>query len=167
MLRGKASSRPGLVDDIDRLVRQEPVGDVALGQFCRSIQRGVRDRDPVVVLILLPQPHQDLDRLRHRRRLNQHGLEAALQRAILLDILAILVQGRGPDALQFAACQRGLEHVGRIDRALGGSSPHQRVQLVDEEDHILALDDLVHHGLEPFLELAAILGPGNHGGHIE
>src|SRR5258708_11026864 len=37
----------------------------------------------------------------------------------------------------------------------------QRVELVDEQHHVLALGDLVHHRLEALLELAAILGAGN------
>ena len=103
----------------------------------------------------------------HRGRLHQHRLEAALQGAVLLDVLAVFVEGRGADALQLAARQRGLEHVGRVDGALGGSRADQCVQLVDEENDVLVLGDLVHHGLEPLLELAAVLGAGDDRRHVE
>jgi hypothetical protein len=43
----------------------------------------------------------------------------------------------------------------------------QRVQLVDEQDHVLGATNLVHHGLDPFLELATVLGAGNHHGQVE
>ena len=89
-----------------------------------------------------------------RRRLDHHGLEPPLQRAVLLDVLPVLVQGRRADALQLAARQRGLQHVGRVDRAFGRAGAHQGVQLVDEQDDVLVLGDLVHHRLEPLLELA-------------
>ncbi len=58
-------------------------------------------------------------------------LEAALEGGILLDVLAVLVQSSGADALQLTACQRGLQDVGRVDRALRRSRADQRVHLVD------------------------------------
>ena len=63
-----------------------------------------------------------------------HRLEAALERRVLLDVLAILVERRRADAAQLAAGQRRLEQVGGVDRALGGAGADQRVQLVDEQD---------------------------------
>ena len=51
--------------------------------------------------------------------LDQHLLEAALERGVLLDVLAVLVERGGADAVQLAARQRGLEHVAGVDRALG------------------------------------------------
>src|SRR5262249_12819153 len=41
------------------------------------------------------------------------------------------------------------------------------VELVDEDDRVLRLADLVHHGLEPFLELPAILGSRHYCGEVE
>src|SRR5256886_9551534 len=35
------------------------------------------------------------------------------------------------------------QHVGRVHRALGRAGPHQRVQLVDEQDDVAVLRDLV------------------------
>jgi len=43
-------------------------------------------------------------------------------------------------------------------------APH----LVDEQDDVAGrLGNLLEDGLEPFLELAAVLGPGNQGAHIQ
>ena len=166
-LRRQPRPGAGLIDHVDRLVRQEPIGDVALGQLRRRAERGVGDADPVMVFVLLAQTLQDLDRLGNRRRLDHDGLEAPLERAVLLDVLAVLVQGRGAHALQLAPGQRGLQHVGGVDGAFGGAGAHQRVQLIDEEDDLLVLGDLVHDRLEPLLELAPILGAGDDRGHIE
>jgi len=42
------------------------------------------------------------------------------------------------------------------------------VQLVDEgHDLPGGVLDLLEHGLEPLLELAAVLGPGDHGPEVE
>src|SRR6185312_16949 len=70
-------------------------------------------------------------------------------------------------ALQLATRKRWLEHVARVDRALCSASAHERVQLVDEENDVLVLRNLVHHGLEPLLELAAILGACDDRRHVE
>jgi hypothetical protein len=44
-----------------------------------------------------------------------------------------------PMQLQLAAGERRLEHVGRVDRALGRAGADERVQLVDEEDDVASL----------------------------
>ena len=86
-------------------------------------------------------------------------LEAALERGILLDVLAVLVERRGADRAQLAAGQHRLEHVGGVDGSLGRTGADDRVQLVDEDDQ-LALGglDLVQHRLQALLELAPVLG---------
>ena len=81
--------------------------------------------------------------------LDQHRLEAALQGGVLLDVLAVLVEGGGADHAQLAPGQHRLEHVGGVHAPLGGPGADDGVQLVDEGDH-LALGglDLVEGGLE-------------------
>ncbi len=73
-----------------------------------------------------------------------------------------------PTSAQLAAGEHRLQQVGGVDRALGGAGADDRVQLVDEEDD-LALGglDLLEHGLEPLLELAAVLGAGEQGADVE
>jgi len=119
------------------------------------------------LLVAVLDPAQDLDRLLFRGRGDLHGLEAPLQRAVLLDVLAVLRGGGGPDALDLAAGERGLEDVGRVERALGRARAHQGVQLVDEDDDVVALGQLPHDRLEPLLELAAVLRSGHDQGDVE
>ena len=98
------------------------------------------------------------DRVLDRRLADEHRLEAALERLVLLDVLAVLVERGGADAAQLAARERGLEHVGGVHRALGRAGADQRVQLVDEQDDAARRRlDLLEHGLEAVLELAAVL----------
>ena len=94
-------------------------------------------------------------------RRNLHGLEAALERAVLLDGLAILGRRGRADALDFAARKRRLQNIGGVERAFGRSGAHQRVQLVDEDDGVLVLHQLLHDGLQALFELPAILGAGD------
>jgi hypothetical protein len=161
-------ARRRLVDQVDRLVGQEAVGDVTMRQFRRGDDRRVGDVDAVVQLVLLLQAAQDGDRALHARLVDQHLLEAALERGVLLDVLAVFVERRRADAVQFAARQRRLEHVAGVDRALGLAGADHGVQLVDEQDDAsLVLRDLLEHRFQAFLELAAILGAGQQPGHVE
>ena len=52
-----------------------------------------------------------------RRLFDHNRLETAFQRGIAFDVLAIFVQRRRADALQFAARQRRLQDIGRVDTA--------------------------------------------------
>jgi hypothetical protein len=104
----------------------------------------------------------------HRRLVHHDGLEAPLQRRVLLDVLLVLVEGRRPDAVELAARQHGLEQVRRVHGALGRARAHHRVQLVDEEDDLaLGVLDRLEHGLEPLLELTAVLGARDERAHVE
>ncbi len=154
-----AHARGGLVDQVDGLVRQEAVGDVATGEFARGAQRLVGDLHLVVLLVAVAQAGQDLDGLVDRGLVDADLLEAALQRGVALEVLAVLVQRGRADRLQFAAGERGLEDRGGVDRALGGTGADEVVELVDEQDDVPALGDLLHDLLQALLELAAVLGP--------
>jgi hypothetical protein len=53
----------------------------------------------------------------HRRLRDQHRLEATSQSRVLLNILAILLDGGGTNAVQFTTGQLRLNQVGSIHRA--------------------------------------------------
>ena len=66
------------------------------------------------------------------------------------------------------ARQRRLEHVAGVHRALGGARADQRVQLVDEQDDpAVGAGHLGEDRLEAVLELAAVLGAGDHRAEVE
>jgi hypothetical protein len=126
-LRGKPRPRSGLVDDVDGLVRQKAVGDVALRKLRCRTQGSIGNADSMVILVLLTQALQNFHGFRHGRRLDHHRLEPPLESAILLDVLAILVEGGRPHALELSPGQRGFQHVRRVDCAFCRSSAHQGV----------------------------------------
>ena len=140
----RAQARGGLVDEVDRLVGEAAVGDVAVGEDRGGDESGVADTHAVVRLVALLQAAQDRDRVRDGRLADEDRLEAPLERGVLLDVLAVLVEGRRADRTQLAAREHRLQHVGRVDGALGGARADDRVQLVDEEDDLaLGVLDLV------------------------
>src|SRR5207253_129962 len=109
-------------------------------------------------LLALLQPAQDRDGVVDARLTYEDGLEAALERGVLLDVLAVLVEGGRADQAELAPGEHRLDHVAGVDRALGAAGAHDRVELVDEGDDLaLGVGDLLENGLEPLLELAPVL----------
>ena len=163
-----AQLRRRLVHQVDGLVGQEAVGDVAVRQHRRRHQRRVLEAHLVMNLVALAQTAQDRDGVLDRRLADEHRLEAPLERGVLLDVLAILVERGRADGVQLAAGQHRLQHLRGVHRAFAGAGADDRVQLVDEQDdRALGFGDLLEHGLEPLLELAAVLGAGHQRAHVE
>ena len=152
-------ARTRLVDQVDGLVRQETIGDVAVRELGRGDDCRVGDLHAVVHLVLLLQAAQDGDGRLDARLLDQHFLEAPLECRIFLYIFPIFVQRGGADAMQLAARERGLEHVAGVHRAFGLAGAHQHVDLVDEDDGAaFVARQLLQHRLQTLLELAAVFG---------
>jgi len=73
-----------------------------------------------------------------------------------------------PDGAQLSAGERGLQHVGSIDGALGRAGADQGVQLVDEQDDLsLGVFDLFQNGFQAIFKFATILGSGEHRAQVE
>ena len=149
--------RRRLVDEVDRLVGQEAVGDVAVGQRGGRDQRAVGDADAVMLFVLVLEAAQDRDGVLDRRLGHEDRLEAPRQRRILFDMLAVLVERGRADAMQLAARQRRLQQIRRVHGAIGLAGADQRVHLVDEQDDAaVGRRHFLQHRLEPLLELAAV-----------
>ncbi len=125
-----------LVDEVDCLVREEAIGDVTVREDGGRHDGRVLDPDTVVNLVLLAQAAKDADRVLDRWLVDEDRLETALQGRILFNVLAILVERRRADGAKLAAGEGGLEQVGGVDRAFCRACTDQRVQLVDEQDHL-------------------------------
>ena len=158
----------GFVDQVDGLVGQEAIGDIAMGKRGRGDDRGILDAHAVMHFVAVLEAAQDGDGVLDRRLRDQNGLEAALQRRVLFDVLAIFVERGGADGAQFAAGQRRLEHVGGVHGAFGGARADQRVQLVDEENDLSGgFGDFLQHGLQAIFKFAAVLGAGDQGRQVQ
>ncbi len=121
----------------------------------------------MVLLIALAQTLKNQESLIGVRWLNHDGLEPTLQRRVLLDVLAVLIESGCANALNFTTGQGWLEHVGRVNRAFCSAGTNQGVQFIDEEDDVLGATNFVHHGLDALFKLAAVLGAGNHAGQVK
>ena len=160
--------RGGLVDQVDRLVGEEAVGDVALRERRGGDDRRVGDADAVVDLVALLEPAQDRDRVVDVGLADEHRLEAALERRVLLDVLAVLVERGRADARSSPRASIGLSRLAASIAPSAGAGADDRVQLVDEQDDLaLGVLDLLEHGLEPLLELAAVLRAGDQRADVE
>ena len=84
------------------------------------------------------------------------------KKIVALEVLAVLVERRRADRVELAAGEHGLQHVRRVDRPFGGSRADDGVELVDEQDHLAGcVGDFLQDGLQPLLELAAVLRAGD------
>src|ERR1700751_478823 len=113
------------------------------------------------LLIAILDSQDDVHCVLFARRRNFYSLEAAFERAVLLDGLSIFT-GRGcSDALNFPARERRLEYVGGIRRTFCRTSANQSVHLVDKDNRILVFHQLFHDGFQTFFKLSAILSTRN------
>ena len=158
----------GFIDQIDGLVGQEPVGNVAVAEDRGGHQARILDADAVMDFVALAQAAEDGNGVFDRRLIDQNGLEAAFESRVLFDVLAIFVERGRADAVQFAAGQHGLEQVAGVHGAFGLAGADDGVQLVDEEnDAAFGRLDFLEDGFETLLELAAELGSGDQRAHVE
>jgi len=125
-----------LVYQVDGLVGQESVRDVAVGELGRRHDGSILDAHAVMDLILLLDATQNRDRLLDGGLADHDGLEPALERGILFDVLAVLVERGRADGMKLPARECRLEHVARIERSLARAGAHDRMQLVDEQDDV-------------------------------
>ena len=160
-------ARTGLVHEVDGLVGQEPIGDVAAGLIDRRLDRFRRVLDVMELLVAVLHAHQDLDRFLLGRRIDLDRLEAAFERPVLLDVLPVLGRRRRTDAANLTARECRLQDVGGVERAFRRTRTHERMELVDEHDDVRVLGQLLHDRLEALFELTAILGAGDNQRDVE
>ena len=157
-----------LIHEVDGLVGQEAVADVALAQLHGGNDGLVFDAHLVVVFIFLFQATHDGDGTLLVGFVDHHNLEAAFQSLVLLEVLLVLVEGSGTYAAQFTAREGGFQDVGGIHSTAALAGTHQGVNLVDEEDNLaIRLGDFVDYGFESFLKFALVLGTSDECAHVE
>ena len=154
----KACACAGFVKQVYCLIRQESVVDVSFRKHRAHACYLRRNPDLVVILVIFLDTLQQLYGVLDVGLVDCHRLEAALKRAVLFDILAVLVERCRADNLQFPAGKSGLEHVGSVHCSLGiAAGADQVVHLVYEQHYVSGSLYLVDKGLHAALKLTAEL----------
>ena len=151
-----AQTSAGLIDQVNSLVRQVPVLNIARRELGRRLQSLVSDSDVVMMLIAAAQALEDLDGLGDSGLRNLDRLETPLQGCILFDVLAVLVGSGCSDGLQFATGQQRLEHVRGSQSPVSRTCADDGMDLIDEENDIAPGLDLLEHLLQALLEVAPV-----------
>ena len=140
---------------------------MARGELRRRVERRVRVLDAVVGLVAAAQAGEDPHGLLGRRLVDDDLLEAAGERAVLLDLLELLEGGR-PDDAEVAAGQQRLHHRRQVHRAAGHrAGADGGVNLVDEQDRPRPRGQRLDDRLEALLEVAAEPGAGEQRAGVE
>src|SRR3546814_10283880 len=83
------------------------------------------------------------------------------------DATVFVVRG-GTQAFKLPRRQCRLEQIGCIERSAGGgASPDKGVNLVDEKYGITVVFKRLEHAFQALFEIAAILGSGQQGAHVQ
>ena len=104
------------IDQVDRLVREIAIWNIAAGSEHRSLDGFIGVADGVELLVAILDAEQDLDGIPFGRRRHLDGLKAPFERSVLLDRLAELGGRRSADALNLAARKSGLQNICRVQR---------------------------------------------------
>ena len=159
--------RAGLVEHVDGAVGQPVVAQVPRRQLRRRLERIVGVAHAVVRLVARAQALQDAHGLLDRRLVDRDLLQPPRERAVLLDVLELLVRRRA-DHAQLAGREDRLDQRREVHRAAGrGAGADGRVDLVDEEDRHRALRERVDDRLEALLEVAAEARAGEQRRRVE
>ena len=156
------------VDQVDRLVGQETVGNVTMRKLGRGNDRRISDFHTMMHFVFLFQPAQDGNSAFDRRLVDQDFLKAALKCRVFFDVFAILVERGCADAMQLAPSQCRLEHVSGVHGPFGFARADHRVKLIDEYyGASFFAREFLENGFEPFLEFTAVLGARQQRSHVQ
>ena len=147
------------VDDVNRLVGQFAVIDIARGKLHSRADRVGGVFDAVMLLEVRFQAAQDFDRIFDRWLIHVDFLETTGKRAVFFKVLAeFFVCGRAHTA-QFAALKRRLQQVRGIHRtARCGARANDCVDFVDEKHGVRVRFHFGDHGFQTLFKVAAIAG---------
>mmetsp|Transcript_9273 Transcript_9273/g.18422 ORF Transcript_9273/g.18422 Transcript_9273/m.18422 type:complete len:435 (-) Transcript_9273:265-1569(-) len=163
----ESNPRSSLIHQINSLIWQETVRNVLRGVLGCSHEGFISVTELVVGLITLSESQHDLEGLIHCWFWNNNWLETTLKSRILLNMLAILIQCGGSNALQLTSGQSWLENIGGINSSFSGSRSNESVNLINHKNNIIILLDLIHQFLQSFLKLSSVLGSCYKQTHIQ
>ena len=158
----------GFVDEIDRFVREEPLGHVAIAQRGRGDQRGIKDADAVVNLVPLLQSAQDGDCVRDSGLRDMTGWN---RRSSAASFSIRFRYSSSVVAPMQRSSPRASAGFNRFAASIDPSAaPAPTIVWSSSMKRMIwpcGAFDFFEHRLQPVLELAAILRASNERAHIE
>ena len=152
-----ASACTSLIEDINCLVWQEAILDVAARKRNGSLDSSLGVVDMVVLLVAVLKAMDDRNGVVVVWLADVDRLETPLKCSVLLDMFTILFCRSCTNDLDFSTRQRWFQDRCSIDGAFCGTCTNDGVNLINEEDVILGFLQLSNNLLHAVLELTAIL----------
>ena len=157
----------GFINQINRLIWQMTVLNIACRQFRSGLQSLIRNSYTMMILIVLTQSLENFNRIGNTWLINLDRLETSFQSSIFFNVLTIFIRSCSPNGLQLTTRKHRLEHVGSAHRTISRSSAHNSVNLIDKEHNITASLNFLQHLLETLFEITAITRTSNHRTEVE
>ena len=158
----------GFVDEVDGLIRQEAVGNVAVRQDSGSDQGFITDADAMMDFVTFFQATENGDRVFDRRLVDHDRLETTFQSGIFFDVFLVFIEGRSADAAQVTTGQHRFQDVAGVHGAFRSASADDGVDFIDEEENLaVRFGDFIEDRFESFFKFATVFGTGDEGAHIE
>ena len=148
----------GLIDQVDRLVREETISQITIGEVGRRNNGLVSETNRMVGLVAILETHQNVNGVRQRRLVDLHRLEPTFERRVFLQIFPVFLERRCAHRLKFTAGQHWLQDRSSVNGALCSAGTDERMYLVYEEDDVAAALDLFENLLETLFKITAIAG---------
>lgn len=155
------------VHDVDSLIGQVAVGNIAGRQFDGSPYGFIGDTGLVEGFVAIAQAEEDGYGVVFIRFTDLDGLETPSQGGIFFKVLLIFVSRRRSDALQIAASQGRFQDIGRIHSAFYGTGADELMNFIDEEDDRIVAGNGIQDAFDPFFEFTAVLGTGDDAGEVQ
>ena len=147
----------GFVQQVDGFVRQEAVVDVALCQQDGFSRNRIADLHAMEVLVVFLDTKHNVDGVGDGRLIHSNRLEAAFQRSVFFNMLAVFVKSSCTDDLHLTAGQSRFQNISSVHAAFCVARTHQRVYFIDKENDIAAAFDVLQQTFHTALELSAEL----------
>ena len=122
----------------------------------------------MIYFVTILQSTQDRDRILHGGFFYHNRLETTFQSGIFFNILSVFIQCGGTDTVQFTTGQHGLQHIARIQCAVGLAGTDNGMQFIDEQNDLsVTVLHIIQYGLQTFLEFTSVFGTGYQCAHIK
>lgn len=122
----------------------------------------------MMYFVTLFQSAQDADGFSDTRFIYQDRLESSFQSGIFLHMLAVFIQRRRPDQVQFPSRQHRFEHIARVHRAFGCPGADYRMHLVNKQDDLTSgIRDFLQYRFKTFLKFTAVFSSSDQRPHVQ